>query len=410
MKRGLLVFLLSLGSSILFSQVVLTIEGTEVNDTVTGVSGGFYIPRNQRTYLTFRNNSITAVNAGGYMLQAGDEIPGLNNNNLDGEIITGNKFSWNGTDETSMTHAVFTGYNLNVIIKYNYLYKTPNGIQRKSDGMTDVSGVIAYNIINNPKVGIVVKGMNGVKIFNNTLYCQRSPSETSRGLIDIHKNMDGGLNAASTGTKIYNNIFYTKFETLCINVMDKESLVGLESDYNIFYSETVSLRFNAGGSIKTFQEWQALGYDIHSVVVDPDFKDFNDFVPQFPLDYGKNLGTEFQDGLSLNATWRNTDPELTTQGAKWQVGARIHESVPDTEIAIYPNPVSEYLNVSIQDENLTYRRIKIFDIKGRVIFTDLIERGLNIIEIPNYINSGLYNIALESDNLKRFSKKIVIIN
>ena len=153
--------------------------------------------------LTFRNNSITSVNASGYMLQAGDETPGLNNNNLDGEIITGNRFIWNGTDEASTTHAVFTGYNLDAVIKYNYLKNTPNGIQRKSDGMTDNSGVIAYNIINNPKVGIVVKGMNGVRIYNNTLYSERTPCPDQRGLIDIHTNTDGGLNAVSTGTKSF---------------------------------------------------------------------------------------------------------------------------------------------------------------------------------------------------------------
>ncbi len=409
MKRVLVVFLLSLGSSLIFSQVVLTIEATEFNDTITRTSGGVNIPRTQRTLFTFRNNSITAVNAEGYLLQAGDEIPGLNNNNLDGEIITGNMFTWNGSDETSMTHALFTGYNLDVIIKYNYLTNTPNGIQRKSDGMTDIAGVIAYNIINNPKVGIVVKGMNGVRIFNNTLYSERSVSETSRGLIDIHKNTDGGLNAASTGVKIFNNIFYTKYETLSINVLDQESLVGLESDYNIFYCETGSPRFNTGGVRITFQQWQALGYDIHSVVVNPKFKDFTSFIPEGRLDNGKNLGKEFQAGLSTTATWGKADPKTTNQGIKWQVGARIHEAVPDKKIAIYPNPVSDFFNVSINDLNLTYRVVKIFDLQGRILHSGLIEHGLNNIEIPGYISSGMYNIVLESENLKRYIKKIVIV-
>ncbi|MBP7507715.1 MAG: T9SS type A sorting domain-containing protein [Prolixibacteraceae bacterium] len=409
MKRGLIAFLLSVCSSLVFSQIVLTIEGTEFNDTISKISGGVNIPRTQRTLLTFRNNSITAVNAVGYLLQAGDEFPGLNNNNLDGEIITGNRFIWNGTDETSMTHALFTGYNLDVIIKYNYLYKTPNGIQRKSDGMTDEAGVIAYNIINNPKVGIVVKGMNGVRIFNNTLYCERSLSETSRGLIDIHKNTDGGLNAASTGIKIFNNIFYTKYETLSINVLDQESLVGLESDYNIFYCETGSPRFNVGGALITFQQWQALGYDIHSIVVNPKFKDFTDFIPQVRLDHGKTLGKEFQTGLSTTAIWGKTDPETTEQGIKWQVGARIHEAVPDKKIAFYPNPVSDFFNISINDLDLTYRIVKIFDLQGRMLHEELIVYGLNTIEIPRYISSGMYNIALESDNLKRYIGKIMIV-
>jgi len=191
--------------------------------------------------------------------------------------------------------------------------------------------------------------------------------------------------------------------------MDMESLVDLESDYNVFYCETGTLRFNAGGTYKTFQEWQAMGYDVHSVVVNPNFKDFTEFVPEMRLDHGKNLGNEFQAGLSTTATWGNTDPETTNQGIKWQVGARIHEAVPDKKIAIYPNPVSDFFNVSINDLNLTYRTIKIFDLQGRVIHSELIEQGLNNIEIPGYISPGMYNIALESDNLKRYIRKIVIV-
>jgi hypothetical protein len=35
------------------------------------------------------------------MLQAGNEQPGITNNNLSGAIITGNKLVWKGTNLTS---------------------------------------------------------------------------------------------------------------------------------------------------------------------------------------------------------------------------------------------------------------------------------------------------------------------
>jgi hypothetical protein len=409
MKHALIAILFTANVTVLFSQVPLLIEGKEIIDTETGISNGYSIPRSQPTALTFRNNALTSVNAAGYMLQAGDEALGLNNNNLDGAIITGNRFAWNGTDETSLTHALFTGYNLDVIIKYNYLNKTPNGIQRKSNGMTDVSGVIAYNIINNPKVGIVVKGMNGVRIYNNTLYCEMTTSETGRGLIDIHTNADGGLNAASKGTKIYNNIFYTKYETICINVMDSESLANFESDYNVFYCETGSVKFNAGGSIKTFTEWQALGYDNHSVVVNPNFNNFSDFIPEIRLDYGKNLGSEFQEGLAIDAIWGANNPRTTYQIGLWQVGARIYEASV-TGISIYPNPAYGYFYVLNTDPDLIYQTMKIYDATGRIVLVDPIEFGLKIIPVPEHFSSGLYNIALEADNLDRHVKKLLIIN
>ncbi len=127
---------------------------------------------------------------------------------------------------------------------------TPNGIQRKSDGMTDRLGVIAYNIIKNPKVGIVVKGMNGVRIYNNTLYSDNTTTQASRGLIDIQTNYDGGLNAASTGTKVFNNIFYTKDRTLNIKIFETACLSGFESDYNIFWCEEGEPVFEISGDDK----------------------------------------------------------------------------------------------------------------------------------------------------------------
>jgi hypothetical protein len=87
MKHTLTTFLLLLFTTALFSQVPLIIEGQVIVDTETGVSNGYNIPRNQVTALTFRNNKMTSVNSVGYILQAGDERPGLNNNHLDGTVL-----------------------------------------------------------------------------------------------------------------------------------------------------------------------------------------------------------------------------------------------------------------------------------------------------------------------------------
>ena len=110
MKNTLTTFLLLLFTTALFSQEVLIIKEREFIYNETGSSQGVNIPRSTKTLFQFLNNSVTAVNSFGYLLQAGDENPASTNNNLDGEIITGNRFVWNGTDETSMTHALFTGY------------------------------------------------------------------------------------------------------------------------------------------------------------------------------------------------------------------------------------------------------------------------------------------------------------
>jgi len=309
------------------------IEGTTVTSNRSGFWSGINISRNKPVQFIFRNNSVTSVNSGGYMLQAGDEAPGPTNNNLDGEIISGNKFIWNGIDiAATITHGIFLGYNKNVIVKYNYLYRIPTGIVLKSNGMTNVSGGVAYNIINKTgTIGVVVKGMNGINIFNNTFYSDqvkwtsKLKPGTPYGLVDIYAN--DGLKPLqySKGTKIRNNIFYTVHQICNINIVEEADAVGFESDYNLFWCESGTPMFKYLGVEKTFAEWQALGYDTHSIVLNPDFIDFTDFVPKTRLDYGTELGADWKTGLSVKATWKvGSSPATTEQNGKWQVGARIY--------------------------------------------------------------------------------------
>jgi|WetSurMetagenome_2_1015567.scaffolds.fasta_scaffold03649_2 uncharacterized protein YjdB len=336
MKKIILIFLFAKISSSLFAQTPLTISGQVINSTLIGSWEGYNVPRNQPTTFTFKNNSITSVNVAGYMLQAGDENPAGTNNNLDGEIITGNKFTWNGNDAASITHGVFTGYNKNVILKYNYLNKVPMGLLRKSNGMTNTSGGVAYNIVVNSLTACVAKGINNVNVYNNTFYSTKTAAETWRGLVDIYTNTDFGLSAPSTGTKVYNNIFYTKYQIYNIYVYEAACLTGFESDYNVFYCESGTPVFNYLGSSKTFAQWQALGYDTHSVVINPNFLNFTDFVPAVRLDYGTNLGATWQKGLAVDAVWSTADPTTADQNDTWQVGARIYSSqmVPVTGISV----------------------------------------------------------------------------
>jgi hypothetical protein len=416
MKQTLTALILFCNTLITFPQVVLTIEGQEIIDTETGASSGYNVPRSEPTNLTFRNNLLDYANASGYMLQAGDETPGTNNNNLDGEVITGNRFVWNGTDEDSWTHSVFTGYNIDVILKYNYLDRTPNGIQRKSNGMTESTGVIAYNILKNPKVGIVVKGINGIKIYNNTFYSDKTPAQTYRAFIDIHTNTDGGLNALSTGTKIFNNIFYTKNRVLSIWVYEDACLEGFESDYNVFWCESGEPVFRIGDKFKSFSQWQAMGYDQHSVVLNPNFNNFTDFVPAERLDYGTNLGESLIEGLAIDAAWSNVSPHTANQNGIWQVGARIYEEEViieeplDPVTLIYPNPAQGIFYILNNDPERIYTNMKIYSYGGMLVWQQALIRELNQVYLPGGFASGLYSVVLEGEDLNNYIKKLIIID
>ncbi|MBK7713359.1 MAG: hypothetical protein IPJ37_22330 [Bacteroidales bacterium] len=344
MKKILvLIIYIALNSSFLFAQTKLTIEGITVNNTEKGTWTGVNIKRDVPTTLLYRNNSITSVNTASYQLQAGDEDVLNTNNNLKGEIISGNKLTWNGTDLSSITHGIFTGYNINATIEYNYLDKVPMAIVRKSNGMINTSGAVAYNIIKNPiATALAIKGMKGVNVYNNTIYSNQKMYNGStgvwRGLIDIYAN-DNPV-AYSSGTKIKNNIFYTVNQIYNITVSESEDLAGFESDYNVFYCESGTPVFNYLGSKKTFAEWQALGYDIHSKVINPNFNNTVDFVPAARLDYGTDLGTTWQAGLSTSATWTvGVSPATVSQNGAWQVGARIF----NTSVSVSPTYISSVI-------------------------------------------------------------------
>lgn len=411
--KMLIISCLAINSCILFGQGTLTLEGTVINDTSKGNWSGVNIPRSTPTVFTYRNNSITSVNSNGYMLQAGDESPDNSNNHLDGEIITGNKFTWNGTDTSSITHGIFTGYNSNAVIKYNYLDKVPMAIVRKSNGMTDTSGGVAYNIVNNPQAtAIVVKGMNHVKIYNNTFYSARTPSGTWRGLVDIYANTDIVPKGSATATKIFNNIFYTKHQIANINLYGPENVTGFESDYNIFYCEDGDPLFKVAGVSKTFDQWQALGFDTHSVVINPEFINFTDFAPAARLDYGTDLGDAWRAGLSIKAKWSTVSPDTTNQNGKWQVGARIYQATgaasSEDKIKVYPNPARDVFKISMRDSALSALKIKIFDLSGKVVFTKSVQQGTRDVPVPKTLASSTYIITLEANNVKKQSQKLVI--
>jgi hypothetical protein len=355
MLKRTFILLYTFCSLILNGQVVLTREGTVINNTETGHWLGDNIPRSVPTLLTYRNNSITSVNTGGYLLLAGDEAPLPSNNNLDGEVVTGNKFTWNGLNSpTVITHGLFVGYNINSVVKYNYLNKVPYAIIFKSgtdagENMTFTAGGCAYNICKNGKFAVRMKGINGVKAYNNTFY---NDDGSLWYFILITGNMDRPVKSPSIGAKIFNNIFYSTIQKPMIKI-ESGCFTGFECDYNVYWCTVGEPIFMIDGAETSWAEWRALGYDAHSIIADPNFIDTVNLVPTTRLDYGKNLGTEWQTGLSTTANWvAGTSPATTNQNGIWQVGARVHAIIPVTGI-IDTEKKNEQFKVIVTDQELT---------------------------------------------------------
>jgi glycosyltransferase involved in cell wall biosynthesis len=421
MKNILITLILLIGIET-NAQTILTREG----QTYTNSDGNWFgvnIPRSVPTIFSFKNNSITSVNTYGYMLQAGDESPLLTNNKLDGAVITGNKFIWNGTITPSIiTHGLFNGYNINSVVRYNYLNKVPYGIIFKSGtdagvNMTFTSGGAAYNIVKNGHFAFRMKGINGVKIYNNTIY---SDDGNSWYLIYITENMDRTIGAPSLGARIFNNIFYTKFKIPNIAIKS-ECLTDFQSDYNVYWCEEGdnSPVFAIDKVTKTWAQWQALGYDKHSVVINPNFINTTAFVPAKRLNFGVDLGPIWQSGLSTTAVWGITDPQTTEQNGIWQVGAVIYEGTTGMEvspdlndkqnISIYPNPARKFINVSKLEKYSGHQNIGIIDLMGTICLDVWLNPGINNQQIPINLKPGLYIVQTRAGSLIRSVQKLIIV-
>ena len=118
----------------------------------------------------------------------------------------------------------------------------------------------------------------------------------------ITENMDRLIPAPSVGTKVFNNIFYSTTQIPMIKI-ESGCLTNFECDYNIYWCTAGEPKFNIDGVTVSWAQWRARGYDAHSRIMNPNFINTIDFVPAARLDFGTNLGAEWQTGLSTSATW-----------------------------------------------------------------------------------------------------------
>lgn len=416
MKRLILIILTAIHFHLANSQTPYIIEGKTINNTQTGTWYGINIPRMVPTKLVFRNNSITSVNSEGYLLQAGDENPSPRDNNLDNMEITGNLFTWKGVDDpTIITHGVFTGYNINSTISHNKLINVPYGIIFKSgsddgENMTFTSGGCSYNICKNGVFAIRMKGINGIKVFNNTLY---SDSDNSKYLLLITSNHDRAKPAPSMNSKVFNNIFFTTRNIPMISI-ESGSLSGFESDYNVFWNTGGEPIFAIDGVNYTWQQWTAMGYDRHSKILDPKFNNTNDFVPAETLDFGKDLGKDWQQGLSPAATWNpGQTPATATQKENWQIGAVIigsnieqPESDDSESFNVFPNPSKGVFQIKVNNMPEEGVLVEIKNIHGQKIIEKKISESITNWSVMPFAGNVLF-ITLNGGNI-HLTKRIII--
>jgi len=289
----------------------------------TGTAGGLINTwgASSPTSVTIKNNKIYFANTVEYALMIGTDGSESTGNYYQSPLISGNFISGPAPGCSVVTEGLLLAALSNATVKYNFMSNCPYGIATKSYGLSNSNGVIAYNLIKNSKYGLTVKGTSNTRIFNNTFYNDATVCSTS-SFIQVLK-YDYDAQPPSTNTTIENNIFYaTNGNNVMITVEDYASLSGLVCDYNVYYNAGDTPQFSYVDSNGTahgvyFSAWQALGFDTHSIIINPNLN--SSLVPAAALNYGTT--TSYNVGLDPSNAWNRSTPLTKNQGSTFQCGA-----------------------------------------------------------------------------------------
>lgn len=327
----------SVGQYAIYYDMDVPIDSTYSGlDTTLVTSQGFTITRDVPYNATIENNRFTSTLNSTYLLQSGDDgYDDATAHNLDGAVITGNYLSNPITAGTGGIHGIIAGYSLDYKIKYNYFNGSYYGVVVEGgydDGspMENTAYHITGNIFRNNSAPLLIAGYDSVLVYNNTYYNDINFANWQLAVMESNGTV---IPAISRSIIIKNNIFYTTDNYHMINV-DPDCIEGFVCDYNIYYCENSTgngMTFLHNGVSRTFAQWQALGYDTHSEIRDPNFNNTIDLVPDADsVSIGDNLGTDFQYVLADDADWVvGIAPDTAIQPTVWNVGARAPSSVVD---------------------------------------------------------------------------------
>ncbi|KKT77033.1 MAG: hypothetical protein UW70_C0005G0013 [Candidatus Peregrinibacteria bacterium GW2011_GWA2_44_7] len=116
------------------------------------------------------------------------------------------------------------------------------------------------NVITTNNLALALNRLNKISLKNNSIYQEKTDIISRRSLILISN---------SPNTFIYNSILYADIAAIEIYDNSSELATKLISDNNLFYNKNKNIQFILQNVTKTLAEWQSLGYDKASFVVNP---------------------------------------------------------------------------------------------------------------------------------------------
>jgi hypothetical protein len=240
------------------------------------------------------------------------------------------------------------------------------GLHMNGDASMGGDGIISYALVENNIIyengtgggsGINMDGVANSVVRNNLLYNNHasgislyqidggSGSHDNRVLnntIVMASNGRWGINIPNTNdtnNKLFNNIIYNYHSWRGSITIGSPTLSGFESDYNV-----VMDRFSTddGDTRITLAQWQALGYDQHSIIATPSQL----FVNTSAADYHLVPGSPAIDkGTLLNDVPTDLEGTPRPSGTAYDIGA--YEFQPALVLSGQPNNQIIYLNWSL---------------------------------------------------------------
>jgi len=312
----------------------------------------------------------------------------------------------------------------NPIIRFNECYGNNNiGIHMNGDLSAGGDGIISNaqiygNIIhdNGGAAGINMDGLQDPIIYNNLIYnnhfsqgialFQQDGAIVTNGA-KIYNNtiivpFDGrwGIlvkSGANINTEIYNNIILNQHSWRgCITV---EDTAGFRSDYNIVQNK---MSDNGDGTTISLAQWQALGFDLQSMLADSLHEIFEQ--PSITDYHLANMSQAIDAGALLVNAIVQDDIEggLRPLGTAYDIGCyeydiaanQSHIFVEESGITIYPNP---FIDTVMIDGDFDDFDIKIFNAIGQLI-SDYSNSSAPLLLDLSTMPPGLHFISVADTN------------
>ena len=302
----------------------------------------------------------------------------------------------------------------NAMVEGNILHD--NGLGGGSainmDGVQD-SKIFNNLIYNNHATGIAMYQIDGGdasknnKVYNNTII---QPADGRWCIISV----DG-----SSGNTLYNNILINHHSFRGSIALDVASSTGFVSDYNILVNR---LSDDDGNSNMTLSQWQSLGYDLHSMIADPENLifvahtngDFHLLQTAQAVDAGTNL--------VLPTVFKDLDNVSRPQGNGFDIGTYEYNSLTSVEEDLsthdfilyqnYPNPFNPNTVISYRLPVNSVVTLKVYNVLGNEIATLVDEEKSagehSIIFDASSLSSGIYFYRLLAGDLIQ-TKSMVLI-